>query len=128
MLDGARTSERRYAAWGHSATMQLKRGMSALGEHRSFSMLAYVWRRTRDAETGKQVPHGDRNALPLLARSGFIPRSPRRVSRKREFSWIRPETFGNSRTKKFDHRSPETTRDEKSPHLAGLSHQGKNIL
>jgi hypothetical protein len=71
---------------------------------------------------------GGRNALPLLARSGFILRSPRRVSRKREFSWIRLETFGNSRAKKFDHRSLETIGDEKSPHLAGLSHQGKKIL
>src|ERR1700726_1081620 len=66
--------------------------------------------------------------LPLLARSGFILRSPRRVSRKREFSWIRLETFGNSRPKKFEHRSPETNGDEKSPRLAGLSHRGKKIL
>jgi hypothetical protein len=26
--------------------------MPIIGEHRAFSMLAYVWRRTRDAETG----------------------------------------------------------------------------
>jgi hypothetical protein len=66
--------------------------------------------------------------LPRLARSGFILRSPRRVSRKREFSWIRPETFGSSHPKKFEHRSPETIGDEKSPRLAGLSHLKKEIL
>ena len=38
-----------------------------------------------------------------------------------EFSWIRLETFGNSRPKKFERRSPETIGDEKSPTLAGLS-------
>ena len=27
-----------------------------LGEHRAFSMLAYVWRRTRDAETSASAP------------------------------------------------------------------------
>jgi len=41
-------------------------------------------------------------------------------SEKREFSWIRLETFGNFRPYKFEHQSPETFRDEKSPHLAGL--------
>src|SRR5712672_3613215 len=34
------------------------------------------------------------------------------VSGKREFSWIRLETFGNSRPEKFEHRSPETIGDE----------------
>src|SRR5665213_984861 len=68
------------------------------------------------------------SALPRLARSAFILRSPRRVSRKREFSWIRLETFGNVRPKKFEHPSPETFGDEKSPRLAGLSHQKKEIL
>src|SRR5476651_1079312 len=71
---------------------------------------------------------GDRSALPRLARSGFILRSPRLVSRKREFSWIRLETFGNVRPKKFEHRSPETFGDEKSPRLAGLSCPKKEIL
>lgn len=63
-----------------------------------------------------------------LPRSGFILRSPARVSRKREFSWIRLETFGSSRPKKFERWSLETIGDEKSPHLAGLSHQEKKIL
>ena len=36
--------------------------------------------------------------------------------------------FGNVRPKKFEHRSPETFGDEKSPHLAGLSHPKKDIL
>ena len=54
--------------------------------------------------------------------------SPGRVSRKREFSWIRLETFGNSRPKKFELRSPETIGDEKSPQFAGLSHPKKEIL
>jgi hypothetical protein len=30
--------------------------------------------------------------------------------------------------KKFERQSPETIGDEKSPHLARLSHQGRNIL
>src|SRR5476651_565077 len=75
-----------------------------------------------------KIPLAETEALPHLARSGFILRSPRRVSRKREFSWIRLETFGNSRPKKFEHRSPETNGDEKSPRLAGLSHPKKKIL
>ncbi len=41
---------------------------------------------------------------------------------------IRLETLGNYRRKKFEHQSLETIGDEKSPHLAGLSHQGKKIL
>jgi hypothetical protein len=69
----------------------------------------------------KNWPAGDRKTLRRLSRSVFILRSPGRVSRKREFSWIRLETFGNSRPKKFERRSPETIRDEKSPPLAGLS-------
>ena len=76
----------------------------------------------------RELAGRDQSALSSLARSGFILRSPGPVSKKPEFSWIRPETFGNSRAKKFDHRSPETNGDEKSPHLAGLSHQGKKIL
>src|SRR3984893_18354073 len=43
--------------------------------------------------------------LPLLPCSGFILGSPGRVSRKREFSWIRLETLG----------IPEIIGDEKSP-------------
>jgi hypothetical protein len=73
-------------------------------------------------------PRGDQITLPRLPLSGFILGSPGRVSGKREFSWIRLETFGNSRPKKFERRSPETIGDEKSPHLAGLSHPKKEIL
>jgi hypothetical protein len=51
-----------------------------------------------------------------------------RVFRKREFSWIRPETFGNFRPEKCERGSPETFEGEKSPHLAGLSRQEKEIL
>jgi hypothetical protein len=61
------------------------------------------------------------SALPRLPRSGFILRSPKRVSRKREFSWIRLETFESSRPKKCERPSLETLCDGKSPHLAGLS-------
>src|ERR1700704_3419496 len=43
--------------------------------------------------------YGDRKALLHPARSGFILLSPRGVSRKREFSWIRLETFGSVRPK-----------------------------
>src|SRR6202166_1321708 len=75
-----------------------------------------------------KIPLAETEALPLLPCSGFILGSPRRVSRKREFSWIRLETFGNVRPKKFEHRSPETIGDKKSPHLAGLSHRKKEIL
>ena len=71
---------------------------------------------------------GDGSVLPRLPCSAFILASPRRVSGKREFSWIRLETLGNYRRKKFEHQSLETIGDEKSPHLAGLSHQGKKIL
>src|SRR5580698_5831267 len=59
--------------------------------------------------------------MPHLARSGFILRSPRRVSRKREFSWIWLETFGNSRPERSERQSPETIGDEKNPRVAGLS-------
>ena len=52
--------------------------------------------------------------LPTLVRSGLILRSPRRVSRKREFSWIRLETFGNFCPKKCEGRSPETFHDKKA--------------
>ena len=76
------------------------------------------------AKRGRKRP----KSTATLARSGFVLRSPRPVSRKREFSWIRLETFGNVRPKKFEHRSPETFGDEKSPHLAGLSQLKKDIL
>src|SRR5580704_14745536 len=66
--------------------------------------------------------------LPLLPCSGFILWPPGRVFRKREFSRIRLETFGNSRPKKFESRPPETIGDEKSPRLARLSHPKKEIL
>jgi hypothetical protein len=59
--------------------------------------------------------------MPHLARSGFILRSPRRVSRKREFSWIWLETFGNSRPERSERQSPETIGDEKNPRVAGPS-------
>jgi hypothetical protein len=67
-------------------------------------------------------------ALPTLARSGLILLSPRRVFRKREFSQIRLETFGNFCLKKSEQLSPEASKDEKSPHLAGLCHQENEIL
>jgi hypothetical protein len=70
---------------------------------------------------------GNRSVLPRLPRSGFILGSPGRVSGKREFSWIRLETFGNSRPKKFEHRSPETIGDEKSPCFAGPSPQRRKF-
>jgi hypothetical protein len=40
---GARPQQRQQFLFG---------GRFFVGEHRAFSMLAYVWRRTRDAETG----------------------------------------------------------------------------
>lgn len=55
-----------------------------------------------------------------LPGSSFVLSSPGPVSRKREYSLVRLETFRNSRAKKFDRRSPETVSNEKSPHLAGL--------
>src|SRR6185436_12801781 len=63
-----------------------------------------------------------------LRRSGSILWSPAQVSRKREFSWIRVETFGSSWPKKFEHMTLETILDEKSLQLAGLSHRGKKFL
>jgi hypothetical protein len=36
--------------------------------------------------------------------------------------------FWEFSAKKFEHRSPETNGDEKSPHVAGFSHPKKEIL
>src|SRR3954452_8909301 len=76
----------------------------------------------------RRIGHLRESSLPRLPCSGFILGSPARVSRKREFSWFRSETFENSRPKEYDCQSLETLGDEKSPHLAGLSYQQKKIL
>ena len=59
---------------------------------------------------------------PLPPRSGFVLRSLRRFSRKREFYWNRLETFGNMWPTSSNIGLQRFAVDEKSPLLAGLSH------
>src|SRR4051794_19835917 len=81
----------------------------------------------------RSVPSVGRHRWPLrttaasTAQCVYSRVSSARLQKTRIFS-VRLETFENSRSKKRERQSLETLGDDRSPRLAGLSHQEKKIL
>jgi hypothetical protein len=62
-----------------------------IGEHRAFSMLAYVWRRTRDAETGASA--ASPGSISGLASQGYAFAMRWYLARKQRLSRVRSALF-----------------------------------